>query len=46
MDKKAMDGVFLVGKANYLYAANNRDYGQEILLNVTENNIEDLVVGL
>ena len=45
MVKKAMGGVWLVDEAYYLYdAANDRDYGQEILLNVTENNSEDLVV--
>jgi len=45
MVKKAMGGVWLVDEAYYLYdAANDRDYGQEILLSVTENNIEDLVV--
>ena len=45
MVKKARDGVWLVDEPYYLYdAANDRDYGQEILLNVTENNSEDLVV--
>ena len=38
MVKKAMGGVLLVDEVYYLYAANNRDYGQEILLNVMENN--------
>ena len=37
--------MWLVDELYYLYdAANDRDYGQEILLNVTENNSEDLVV--
>ena len=38
MVKKAMGGVLLVDEVYYLYAANNRDYSQEILLNVIENN--------
>ena len=50
MIKKAMGGVLLVDEAYYLYnAANDRDYGQEsieILLNVTENNQDDLVVAV
>ena len=42
MVKKAMGGVWLVDEAYYLYdAANDRDYGQEILLSVTENNSKD-----
>jgi len=45
MVKKARGVVWLVDEPYYLYdAANDRDYGQEILLNVTENNSEDLVV--
>ena len=50
MIKKAMGGVLLVDEAYYLYnAANDRDYGQEsieILLNVTENNQDELVVAV
>ena len=36
MDKKAMGRVLLVDGVNYLYAANDRNCGQEILLNVME----------